>query len=320
MFERRAIMFDLGDNSTLSSRKILRLSDVFVSHMHMDHFIGFDRLLRLNLGRDNSLRMYGPTGIVEAVEHKLSSYSWNLVGNYKDIFEVTVTEVLSPTKVHVVGFRSNTKFEKTDLGIRRIEDGLLLDEPSFQVKTQVLDHGLSILAFAIEEKSHINIIKTRLEELGLVVGPWLNKLKTAIHNREPEETLIIVDDEKTFSLGYLKDRITLDRPGRKISYVVDIAYSLENQAKVKMLVSDSTDLFIEAPFLDVDAEQAKDRNHLTARQAGTIAREANVQRLTTFHYSPRYENNGDKLKEEADTAFNLEKTRPIKETRPHGPR
>ena len=75
MFERWALLFDLGDQHALSARKLLRIRDVFVSHTHIDHFIGFDQLLRILIGRDQTVRLFGPSGILETVEHKLAGYA-----------------------------------------------------------------------------------------------------------------------------------------------------------------------------------------------------------------------------------------------------
>ena len=92
-FRTDALLFDIGDISRLPTRKLLRISDVFVSHTHMDHFAGFDHLLRVCLGRDTGVRMYGPPDFIEQVGHKLHAYTWNLVENYAADFTVLVHEL-----------------------------------------------------------------------------------------------------------------------------------------------------------------------------------------------------------------------------------
>ena len=79
LFEKRALMFDLGDLHALSPKDLLKVTHVFVTHSHMDHFIGFDILLRPFLGREKRLHLYGPPGFLNNVEGRLAGYTWNLV-------------------------------------------------------------------------------------------------------------------------------------------------------------------------------------------------------------------------------------------------
>src|SRR5437879_125572 len=79
LFVKRGLLFDIGEIASLSPRKIQRVDQIFLSHAHIDHFVGFDHLLRLLVGREKSVHLYGPSGIAERVHHKLQGYHWNLV-------------------------------------------------------------------------------------------------------------------------------------------------------------------------------------------------------------------------------------------------
>lgn len=309
MFEKRAILFDLGDLTNLPSRKLLRISDVFVSHMHMDHFCGFDRLLRLLLGRKHTLRLYGPEGLIDAVSHKLAAYTWNLVDNYVANLKLSVSE-LRGNEMHTAEFACRNRFRRQDQFAKTLENGRLHTENSFSVCAKILDHDVSCLAFALEEGAHVNIWKNRIEEMGLRIGPWLRDLKEAVLRQDPDDTKITArwkndesEVERILRLGDLRGNAAVVTPGVKIVYVVDAAPTDRNFEKIIELAANATVLFVESPFLHKDLERARDRKHLTAMLAGSIARSANVQRLVTLHYSPRYEGHGDDLAAEAQKAF-----------------
>ena len=47
-------------------------------------------------------------------------------------------------------------------------------------------------------------------------------------------------------------------------------------------------LICEGMFEEALKDQAKEKKHMTAKQAATIAKEAEVRRMCMIHYSPRY--------------------------------
>jgi ribonuclease Z len=310
VFERRALLFDLGDLSRLVPRKLLRVSEIFVTHRHMDHFAGFDRLLRLLLGREKTVGIYGPRGLIDAIEHKLRAYSWNLIEGFESNLVFRATEMDTGGCLTSAQFSSRTRFERSDAEAWPSEEGILLQEPGLQVRAAILDHGETVLGFALEERAHINVWRNKVEAMGLSIGPWLRAFKEAVIRGEPDESLIQVawrepraGKAASFHLGYLKNEIMKITSGRKIAYVVDCAFSIANVEEIVRLAKHADILFIEATFLEADALLAKARQHLTARQAGTIARLAAVKQLVTLHYSPRYKQRGHQLAEEAQIAF-----------------
>ena len=88
MYDKRAMLLDLGDLLPLSDRSLLNVRHIFVSHTHMDHFAGLDRIIRILLGRDRTLHLFGPEGFIDRVSHRLASYTWNLVERYSGVLEL----------------------------------------------------------------------------------------------------------------------------------------------------------------------------------------------------------------------------------------
>ncbi|MGH8175552.1 MAG: ribonuclease Z [Steroidobacter sp.] len=305
-FSRRALLFDIGDVTALSTRKLLRISDVFVSHTHMDHFAGFDHLLRVCLGRDTGVRMYGPPNFIDQVGHKLAAYTWNLVDNYATDFVVSVHELDESGRVSRANFRSKRRFEREPLEDVAAPDGVLLEEQQFKVRTKRLDHhGIASLAFAFEEGVHINVWKNRLEEMGLPTGPWLTELKKKVREGEPDDTPIAVrwrtregSREQTFALGELKETMLDFAPGQRVCYVTDVAGHEQNTRALISFLQDADVLFIESVFLHEDVEHAVRRAHLTAQHAGSIARAAGAKTAIPFHFSPRYLGREEELRRE----------------------
>jgi ribonuclease Z len=311
LFERRALLFDLGDIASLAPRKILRTSHVFVTHTHMDHFVGFDRLLRICLGRARPLTLFGPAGFIEHVHHRLASFTWNLVENYSVDLAITACEVSDDgSHLRRASFSSRERFLRRDGDASELHDGLLLDEPALQVRCAVLDHGVPCLGFALQEAMHVNVWPNRLADLGLAPGAWLRDAKRAVIDDAPDVTPITArwhDDaamrEEQISLGALRQAAMQCVPGQKVAYVSDVAGHPGNFERISRLAADTDLLFIEATFLERDADEARRKKHLTAAQAGAIARQSGAREIVLFHFSPRYADREEALVNEARAAF-----------------
>jgi ribonuclease Z len=313
-FFRRAVLFDLGTIHSLPSRNLLRITHIFVSHTHVDHFIGFDHLLRVFLGRPKLVHLYGPPNFIRQVTNKISAYTWNLVENYPCSLEFLVHEVF-PDRMETVRLRSSSGFEIESERAVESFTGILHEEGSFLVRAEFLDHKIPSLAFALEEKCHINIMKTGLESKGLSKGPWLKELKEAVWRKEKDEFEIEAclktgkgNNKILLPLGILKESILKISSGQKIVYVSDTIFNPETREAIIQLARDADHLFIETPFLEEDWERAREKYHLTAEQAGTLAALSGVKRIFPFHVSPKYSMDPERVMEEAQSAFRKKST------------
>ncbi|HEY7675642.1 MAG TPA: MBL fold metallo-hydrolase, partial [Candidatus Methylomirabilis sp.] len=305
-WERRALLFDVGDLAAASPTDLLKVQQVFVSHTHIDHFIGFDHLLRTILGRGRRVQVFGPPGIADNVAGKLAAYTWNLVEEYTLAFEV---HEVHADRITATSFEAPRRWARRDAGERPFA-GALLADTHFTVEAAPLDHRIPSLAFALTERFHINVLRGQVEAMGLAVGPWLHGLKRLIWGGAPDETPVRAGrgeaggaGAREFPLGELRSRLVTITRGQKLAYVADAIYSAPNIERIVALAKGADLFYCEAAFLDRDVSRSRDRYHLTARQAGALARAAGAKRLIVFHHSPKYQEAPAELYAEARAAF-----------------
>jgi ribonuclease Z len=311
--ERRALLLDLGDIATLPPRKLMRLSHVFVTHTHMDHFSGFDHLLRVVLGRKAAIALTGGPGFLASVEHKLRAYTWNVVHRYEIGLDLDVREIGTDGTGRGARFSSKTAFEREPCAPFEPAGDILHDEATFRLRGRFVDHDVPCLAFAIEEKARLKVDKARLAGLGLGTGSWLRDLKHAVLTGAQQATPIQVqwrdargDHAVTRDVAQLRDVILEVVPGRRVGYVTDLRYTQANVQALGQLLAGVDLLFIESVFLDEDSAQAARKNHLTARQAGLIAREVGAKAVVPFHFSPRYDGRQEELIAQVQAAWSAQ--------------
>ncbi len=309
LYEKRAFMFDMGDQSPLTNADLLKVTHIFVSHTHIDHFIGFDRFLRIVFGREKTITLYGPENFIANVEGKLAGFTWNLVDRYDESLTLEVVEV-HRDRLKKATFRAIEKFQRNDEREESWNGGVILDEPALSVSAAVLEHRVPCLGFALKEKFHVNINKDELTAMQLEPGEWLNRVKQSIYEGASDEISISApvsingsQETREVALGTLKEKLVTITPGQKIAYITDTVYSPENIPRVVNLVREADLLFCESPFIAEEEDRARDRCHLTTRQAGFLAKEAGVKQLKTFHYSKRHSHQTERLVQEAQDTF-----------------
>lgn len=280
--QRRTLLFDLGASVRLAARVAHQVSDVFVSHAHLDHIGGFFWLLRARIGLMEPCRLHGPPGLARHIEALIDGILWDRIEDRGPRFGICELHDDRLRRYAIQVGRGGLRF----LGEEPVEDGLLLAEPGFRVRAVTLDHGTPVLAYAFEPARQINIRKDRLRARGWAPGPWLTQLKRCILADEYAATLDLPDGSRA-AVRALADDLALIVPGRRLVYATDFADTPHNRARFVDFARGAHTLFCEASFLAADAERAARTGHLTTRACAELARDAGVTRLVPFHFSLR---------------------------------
>ncbi|MCE7873876.1 hypothetical protein DYH09_26375 [bacterium CPR1] len=274
-----SVLIDCGDLRRLPLKELLKIRHVLISHTHIDHFVGFDSLLRSQLFSSEPLTLYGPPGLATQVAGKLAGYAWNLVEDSP--FRVEVCELHGPGLLRTT-FWCRQRFvpnqPREDSWNKLISENIELDY------AQVV-HNVPCLAYRLTWPGEMRIDKQALKATGRAPGPWLQELK-----QNPE------------SNPEMAARLVLRQAPRSLAYVTDTVWNKTSARALHALCQGAEELWCEACYLHSQLAKAREHLHLTARQAGRLAAEAGVGKLHLFHFSRRYQG-GEAHLEEARQFF-----------------
>lgn len=294
-----AFLFDAGDNGALDLSRLGDLQAVFLTHHHVDHFVGFDRIVRANLDRDKVLSVFGPTGTVARIHARVTSYEHPFFPFQKLVLKVHEIEPdrlrvgllecarrFAPPEIEEVSWRGPEVFATNDL----------------RVETAFADHTVPCLAYALVEKTGYHPDPAKFERGSLRRGPWVGRVLELLRSGAASETEVEIEGGR-FSLGSLGDAYFTPSGGGRVAYITDTAWSEAARPRLLKLAHRARRLYCDSYYSHAQAKQAATHRHMTATQAAEAAKLARVEELVLIHMAPRYVGRYAELVEEARALF-----------------
>jgi ribonuclease Z len=164
--------------------------------------------------------------------------------------------------------------------------GKFFEDFDFYLEAKSVSHRVPCNSYCFVKKDKIRIDREKLKKLNLGSGPHLAKLQQG-------------KNIKYQGKKYLGKNLTFTEKGKKISFVFDALY----EQKIISFVRNSDLLICESTFSDNEKEEAKERKHLTSKQAGQIAKKSGAKKLIITHISQRYSKDYKKILNETKSVF-----------------
>jgi ribonuclease Z len=166
-----------------------------------------------------------------------------------------------------------------DIIVQEIADprtaGAVFDGDGFTVRSFPLYHTRDCVGYSLTEEDRPGVFyPEKAAELGVPRGPMWSQLQ--------QGNTVTLDDGRAVEPAEV---MGARRAGRKFSYVTDTL----RHKNIEREVSGSDLLICEGMFEKSLQETSHEKRHMTAWDAGRLARQAGgVKRMGLIHYSPRY--------------------------------
>jgi ribonuclease Z len=298
----RALLFDCGKVHHFAKRVFTSIDAVFVSHAHMDHFMGMDSVIRHSHASPRTVDVFGPPGISGRMAHKFACYDWNLAdtfwGNFR-VGEVSEGRVVSTLYCGPDGFAAQPD------GVRC---GEIYGNRYLTVTGVLCEHRIGVLAFRINEGPAFVLDEVRMAQAGVVQGEWVKVLEKLFHTGALDGSPIVfpgrvddhVEERRDPDAGSLYRRIMRREVPASIGYVTDIGFSPENLERLTVLLDGVTLLVCECAFLAADEKKARISRHLCTGDLNVILDRLRPRYLLPMHLSKSYQGGSHPLYQEIE--------------------
>ena len=175
-------LIDAGENGTLGDDRLGDLEAVFLTHHHVNHFIGFDRIVRANLDRDKALHVYGPEGTITKVYNRIKSYEYQYFPFQKIVLEV---HEVWPGRLSVARLEFARRFPRPKVVEAPWTEPVVYRAEGLSVEAALVDHTVPCLAFALVEEPGTYPDPARLAAGPLPAGPWIGEVRALKRKRLP---------------------------------------------------------------------------------------------------------------------------------------
>lgn len=294
-----ALLLDAGDNSALSLEQLSDLQAVFVSHHHVDHFIGLDRIVRANIDADKTVSIIGPNGTIQKVYDRIKSYDYQFFPFQKIVLDVVE---LTHETVRTARLDCGRRFPEPAITTQPRTGTTIFQTETLAVDACFADHTVPCLSFAVTEKPGYYLNQAALERGELKGGPWISEVLRRLRSNGQEDDQIIIDGGR-FVLSELRKKYFVQSSGAKLAFITDTAMSEAVRPELLRLAHRATRLYCDSFYLEAQRSSAERHRHSTALQAAQFALDAGVDELILIHFANRYRGTYDRLLDEARTIF-----------------
>lgn len=198
--------------------------------------------------------------------------------------------------LHIYGPRGTKRFmkkildlfifkEKYPIKVEEVQ-GKFFEADEFYLEAKSMTHGIPCNAYSFVVKDKLRIDKKKLSKTKIPSGPLMSKIKQG-------------KDVSYKGEKYRAKNLTYLEKGKKVSVIMDTRMN----KKIVAFVKNSDLLICESSFDSNFKDKAKEYLHLTAEQAGQIAKKSKSKKLILTHISQRHEKNFKALLNEAKKIF-----------------